>query len=94
MKAALAGMIYAVYLLKELDVPLSGRIGLCIVADEETGGQGGSHYLEEIGLPRGPLYRELLQRLQDERLNGKIVTVADEKALIQRLIAEKGFATG
>ncbi|MCP4536309.1 MAG: ArgE/DapE family deacylase [Chloroflexi bacterium] len=50
MKAALAGMIYAAYLLKELDVPLRGRIGLCIVADEETGGQGGSRYLQEIGL--------------------------------------------
>ena len=50
MKAALAGMIYAVYLLKELEVPLQGRVGLCIVADEETGGQGGSRYLEEIGL--------------------------------------------
>lgn len=50
MKAALAAMIYAAYLLKELQVPLLGRIGLCIVADEETGGQGGSHYLEQIGL--------------------------------------------
>ena len=50
MKPALATMIYATYLLKELQVPLLGRIGLCIVADEETGGQGGSRYLEEIGL--------------------------------------------
>jgi succinyl-diaminopimelate desuccinylase len=50
MKAALAGMIYAAHLLKELQIPLRGRIGLCIVADEETGGQGGSRYLEQIGL--------------------------------------------
>jgi acetylornithine deacetylase/succinyl-diaminopimelate desuccinylase-like protein len=50
MKAALAAMIYAVYLLKELKVPLQGRIGLCIVPDEETGGQGGSRYLDQIGL--------------------------------------------
>jgi acetylornithine deacetylase/succinyl-diaminopimelate desuccinylase-like protein len=50
MKAALAGMIYAAYLFKELRVSLQGRIGLCIVADEETGGQGGSRYLEQIGL--------------------------------------------
>ncbi|MFN8474729.1 MAG: ArgE/DapE family deacylase [Anaerolineae bacterium] len=49
MKAGLASMIYAAYLLKELDIPLPGRVGLCIVADEETGGQGGSRYLEEIG---------------------------------------------
>jgi succinyl-diaminopimelate desuccinylase len=50
MKPALASMIYAAYLLKALKVPLAGRIGLCIVADEETGGQGGSHYLEQVGL--------------------------------------------
>ena len=50
MKAALAAMLYATYLLKELKVPLRGRIGLCIVGDEETGGQGGSRYLDQIGL--------------------------------------------
>ncbi len=50
MKAGLAAMIYATYLLKELKIPLAGRIGLCLVADEETGGQGGSRYLEQLGL--------------------------------------------
>jgi succinyl-diaminopimelate desuccinylase len=50
MKAAVAGMIYAAALLKECDIPLQGRIGLCIVADEETGGKGGSRYLDENGL--------------------------------------------
>jgi succinyl-diaminopimelate desuccinylase len=50
MKSGLAAMIYAMYLLKELEVPLAGRIGLCIVADEETGGQGGSRYLDQMGL--------------------------------------------
>ncbi|UCD78713.1 MAG: ArgE/DapE family deacylase [Desulfobacterales bacterium] len=50
MKSALATMIYATYLLKELKVQLRGRVGLCIVADEETGGRGGSRYLEQIGL--------------------------------------------
>lgn len=50
MKPALATMIYAAYLLKELQVPLAGRVGLCFVADEETGGQGGSRYLDQIGM--------------------------------------------
>src|SRR5271170_2578055 len=50
MKSGLAAMIYATYLLKELNVPLRGRIGLCLVADEETGGRGGSAYLEQLGL--------------------------------------------
>jgi len=50
MKAGLASMIYATALLKECRIPLKGRVGLCIVADEETGGQGGSRYLDEVGL--------------------------------------------
>ena len=50
MKAAVAGMIHAAAAVKECRIPLKGRIGLCVVADEETGGQGGSRYLDEIGL--------------------------------------------
>jgi acetylornithine deacetylase/succinyl-diaminopimelate desuccinylase family protein len=50
MKAGLASMIYATALLQECRIPLQGRIGLCLVADEETGGQGGSRYLDEVGL--------------------------------------------
>ena len=46
MKSGLAAMIYATYLLKELKVPLRGCVGLCLVADEETGGRGGSAYLD------------------------------------------------
>ena len=50
MKAGLAAMMYAAFVLHELNIPLKGRIGLCFVADEETGGEGGSRYLEEIGV--------------------------------------------
>src|SRR6516164_11697446 len=50
MKSGLAAMIYATYLLKEQRVPLRGRIGLCLVADEETGGRGGSAHLDQLGL--------------------------------------------
>jgi acetylornithine deacetylase/succinyl-diaminopimelate desuccinylase-like protein len=68
MKAALATMIYAVRLLQELAVPLQGRIGLCIVADEETGGQGGSRYLQEVGL----LGQDALAMLTPEPTSGVI----------------------
>jgi acetylornithine deacetylase/succinyl-diaminopimelate desuccinylase family protein len=50
MKSGLAAMIYAACLLKEAGVPLQGRVGLCLVGDEETGGRGGSQYLDRIGL--------------------------------------------
>jgi acetylornithine deacetylase/succinyl-diaminopimelate desuccinylase family protein len=50
MKSGLAAMIYAAYLLKEQKLPLRGRIGLCLVGDEETGGRGGSAYVDQLGL--------------------------------------------
>ena len=50
MKAGLAAMIYAAWLLRELGAPVRGRIGLCVVVDEETGGLGGSRCLQEAGL--------------------------------------------
>jgi acetylornithine deacetylase/succinyl-diaminopimelate desuccinylase family protein len=45
MKGGLASMIYAVKALKECGIELTGRIGLTIVPDEETGGLRGSGYL-------------------------------------------------
>jgi acetylornithine deacetylase/succinyl-diaminopimelate desuccinylase-like protein len=68
MKAAVAGMIYAVALLKKCRIPLKGRIGLCIVADEETGGRGGSRYLDEIGL----LGKDALGMLTPEPTSGVV----------------------
>src|SRR5262249_33519370 len=50
MKSGLAAMIYATYLLKELKVPLRGHIGLCLVADGETGGRGRAASLRQHGL--------------------------------------------
>src|SRR5262249_12829020 len=50
MKSGLAAMIYATYLLKELELPLRGRVGLCLVADGGAGGRGGSAYLDQAGL--------------------------------------------
>jgi acetylornithine deacetylase/succinyl-diaminopimelate desuccinylase-like protein len=48
-KSGLALMIHAVRALKELEVPIAGRVELCIVPDEETGGAGGSAYLARTG---------------------------------------------
>lgn len=84
MKSGLAAMIYATYLLKALDVPLAGRIGLCIVADEETGGQGGSRYLDQIGL----LGQDAIAMLTPEP-TGDVVWNANRGAVTLR-IAVKG----
>lgn len=50
MKAGLGLMLFAVKALKECKVPLSGRIGLTFVPDEETGGVAGSQLLMEQGI--------------------------------------------
>jgi len=49
MKCGIAAIIYALAVIKELRLPLDGKIGLVLVPDEETGGAGGSRYLLESG---------------------------------------------
>ncbi|MHA2203883.1 MAG: ArgE/DapE family deacylase, partial [Candidatus Hodarchaeales archaeon] len=50
MKSGLAVMIYALRIIKEMRIPLNGRIGLTIVPDEETGGLLGSKYLFDANM--------------------------------------------
>jgi len=83
MKAAVAGMIHAAAVVKECRIPLHGRIGLCIVADEETGGQGGSRYLDEIGL----MGRDGLAMLTPEPTGG-VVWNANRGAITLRVTAK------
>lgn len=87
MKAAVAGMIYAAALLKECNIPLNGRVGLCIVADEETGGRGGSHYLDEIGL----LGKDALGMLTPEPTSG-VIWNANRGAITLRITAKGKYA--
>ena len=49
MKGGIAAMIYALAVIRELRLPLDGKIGLVVVPDEETGGVGGSRFLLERG---------------------------------------------
>ncbi len=50
MKGGLASMVYSGFIVKRLGLLKNGRIGLCFVPDEESGGQGGSAYLDQIGV--------------------------------------------
>jgi acetylornithine deacetylase/succinyl-diaminopimelate desuccinylase-like protein len=83
MKSGLAAMIYATYLLKELKVPLRGRIGLCLVADEETGGRGGSAYLDQLGL----LGQDAVAMLTPEPTSG-VIWNANRGAITLRVIVK------
>lgn len=53
MKAGLGGLIFAVTLMKKLDIELDGQVTLAIVPDEETGGRYGVPWLLENGLIQG-----------------------------------------
>ncbi|PJF22035.1 MAG: hypothetical protein CUN56_08070, partial [Phototrophicales bacterium] len=45
------------------------------------------HTLKSKGLPPGPRYRAILERLRDARLDGEIQTDEQENALLEQLIA-------
>ncbi len=44
------------------------------------------HKLMEMGLPPGPAYREILSRVQNAWLDGKLHTEQDEAALVKKLL--------
>jgi succinyl-diaminopimelate desuccinylase len=50
MKGGIVAMLYAVRALKETGAKLNGRIGLALVPNEETGGEGGTAWLAREGL--------------------------------------------
>jgi succinyl-diaminopimelate desuccinylase len=54
MKGGIVAMLFAIRAIKELGAELPGRIGLTLVPNEETGGEGGSSWLTQEGkLGRG-----------------------------------------
>jgi succinyl-diaminopimelate desuccinylase len=50
MKGGIVAMFYAIRALKETGTELNGKIGLTLVPNEETGGEGGSAWLAQQGL--------------------------------------------
>jgi tRNA nucleotidyltransferase (CCA-adding enzyme) len=44
--------------------------------------------LKKMGIPAGPMYRKILARLRDARLDGEITTRAEEEKLVRRLFVE------
>ena len=49
MKGGIVAMLFAIRALKELGPELPGRLGLTLVPNEETGGEGGSAWLAQQG---------------------------------------------
>lgn len=47
--------------------------------------------LQEIGVPRGPVYRELLEAIRDAQLNGEIATPEAAISRVQQLLAASNF---
>ncbi len=42
--------------------------------------------LKALGLKPGPIYKQILDRLLDARLNGKVKTEAEERELAKRMV--------
>ncbi len=52
------------------------------------------HFLsQEFNLRPGPLYRQILDYLRAARLDGQVITLDDEYALVERWLEEQGVAT-
>jgi tRNA nucleotidyltransferase (CCA-adding enzyme) len=51
-------------------------------------------YLKEMGLQPGPIFGSILRRLRDAKLDGEVTTLEDEKALVERILAEEGGDVG
>jgi tRNA nucleotidyltransferase (CCA-adding enzyme) len=49
-------------------------------------------YLKSLGLKPSPLFSRLLRSVRDARLDGEVHTLEEEKALIDRLLAERDRA--
>jgi tRNA nucleotidyltransferase (CCA-adding enzyme) len=47
------------------------------------------HYLQQLGVPPGPIYREILTAIRDARLNEEITTQADEEVLVRKMLQER-----
>jgi tRNA nucleotidyltransferase (CCA-adding enzyme) len=48
------------------------------------------HYLqEEFGLRPGPIYREILDHLRSGRLDGQVMTLSEEHAMVERWLQEQ-----
>jgi len=48
------------------------------------------HYLRELGMTPGPIYRKLLGELLDARLNGELPGKEDEERFVQQWLAQRG----
>jgi tRNA nucleotidyltransferase (CCA-adding enzyme) len=42
--------------------------------------------LKTMGLKPGPIYRKILDRLLDARLNGEVKSEAEERVLVKRML--------
>jgi len=47
--------------------------------------------LKALGVPPGPIYRQVLEQVRDARLDGQVSSRAEEEALVQQILAEQGY---
>lgn len=52
------------------------------------------HFLRELGVEPGPIYRDILSAVRDARLNQTVTTRADEETLVREMLEERGFVSG
>jgi tRNA nucleotidyltransferase (CCA-adding enzyme) len=49
----------------------------------------GAYLKKEFRLPPGPIYKTIIEALRQARLDGQVTTLAEERALVERILAEQ-----
>ena len=74
--------------------PTRRAIAASLARDAEAKPLIAGRDLKALGVPPGPLYGEVLARVLDARLDGKVRTKAEELALARRMLRKAGAAGG
>jgi hypothetical protein len=53
----------------------------------------GDYLKKEFRLPPGPIYRTLIEALRDARLDGQVTTLAEERTLVEKILAQQNKAS-
>jgi tRNA nucleotidyltransferase (CCA-adding enzyme) len=81
----LSDEVLLILIAKTKSEPVKRQISACLTAYQRVKPSLTGHDLKKMGLKPGPLYRKILDRLLDARLNGEVKTDADEREMATRM---------
>jgi tRNA nucleotidyltransferase (CCA-adding enzyme) len=81
----LADEVLLILIAKTKSESVKRQISACLTAYQHVKPSLTGEDLKKMGLKPGPLYRKILDRLLDARLNGEVQSEADERGLVKKI---------